>query len=195
MYGLEPTNGVAYNAYMPILQSAFAVSGPSPTTTATTTKSATTTTRATTTTTKATTATTTSRVTSTGTTSLPSPTGACAARFGQCGVSRDSEPPIESVFGLTKYRATDGQVRHAVRADRPAPRRTTGTPNACRCSGMRRADSSYGVQILVASKQCPHWHMVRLRGQLRTRPSACSYLVGDSPSQMLECFKEPPDLL
>ncbi|GAB7329294.1 hypothetical protein MBLNU13_g01095t3 [Cladosporium sp. NU13] len=79
MYGLEPTNGVAYNAYMPILQSAFAVSGPSPTTTTTTT------TRSATTTTKTTTATTTSRVTSTGTTSLPSPTGACAARYGQCG--------------------------------------------------------------------------------------------------------------
>jgi endoglucanase len=83
MYGLEPTDGVAYNAYMPILQSAFAVSGPSPTTT---------TTRTSTTTSKATTApTTTTRATSASSTkttsSSPAPTGNCAAKYGQCGVS------------------------------------------------------------------------------------------------------------
>ena len=82
MYGLEPTDGVAYNAYMPILQSAFAVSGPSPTTT---------TTRTSTTTSKATTApTTTTRATSattTKTSSSPAPTGNCAAKWSQCGVS------------------------------------------------------------------------------------------------------------
>lgn len=131
MYGLEPTNGVAYSAYMPILQSAFAVSGSNPTTTI-----ASTTTRATTTTTRATTATTTSRVTSTGTTSLPSPTGACAARYGQCGVSRHPQPNNMNDQDLTSYRATDGQARHAVRADRLAPKRTTGTRNACRCDDL-----------------------------------------------------------
>lgn len=168
MYGLEPTNGVAYNAYMPILQSAFAVSGSNPTTTATTT------TRGTTTTTQATTATTTSRVTSTGTTSLPSPTGACAARYGQCGVSRNPQSQGENDCGLTKYRATDGEVPHAARADRLAPRRTTGTPNACRCDEMWQIGSSYGSPVSAASKQYPHGDMVRLRVKLRRTPSVRS---------------------
>ena len=190
MYGLEPTNGVAYNAYMPILQSAFAVSGSNPTTTI-----ATTTTKATTTTTRATTATTTSRVTSTGTTSLPSPTGACAARYGQCGVSRRLQTHGENDFGLTIYRATDGQARHAVRADRLAPRRTTGTRNACRCDGIWRFHISYGVPILAASEQCPHWYVLCMRGKLRTRPLLFSYLVGDSSSQISKCSSKPPDLL
>jgi hypothetical protein len=84
MYGLEPTDGVAYNAYVPILQSAFAVSGPSPTTT--TARTSTTTSRATTaptTTTRATSA------SSTKTSSSPAPTGNCAAKYGQCGVSAE----------------------------------------------------------------------------------------------------------
>ena len=85
MYGLEPTDGVAYNAYMPILQSAFAVSGPSPTTTSS---------RTTTTTSKATSApTTTTRttsVTTTRTSSNPAPTGNCVAKYGQCGVSLEA---------------------------------------------------------------------------------------------------------
>lgn len=163
---------------MPILQSAFAVSGTNPTTTATTT-----TTIGTTTTTKATTATTTSRVTSTGTTSLPSPTGACAARYGQCGVSRYPQSHGENDLGLTNYRATDGEVRHAVRADRLAPRRTTGTHNACRCDESRRVDSSYWLLIsAVGRNQCPCWHEVRLRVKSRTRPSIRSYVVGDSSS-------------
>lgn len=190
MYGLEPTNGVAYNAYMPILQSAFAVSGSNPTTTI-----ATTTTRATTTTTRATTATTTSRVTSTGTTSLPSPTGACAARFGQCGVSLYMKPYEENGLGLTHHRATDGAVRRAVRADRLAPRRTTGTRNVCRRDENRRIHSSYGVPIPAASEQCPHWYMLCMRGKLRIRPSLCSYLVGDSFTQISMCHSKSPDVL
>lgn len=86
MYGLEPTEGVAYNAYMPILQSAFAVSGPSPTTT-TSAKTTTTTSKATTaptTTTRATSA----SITKTTTSSSPAPTGSCAAKWAQCGVSK-----------------------------------------------------------------------------------------------------------
>lgn len=151
MYGLEPTNGVAYNAYMPILQSAFAGSGSNPTTTTATT------TRSSTTTTRATTATTTSRVTSTGTTSLPSPTGACAARYGQCGVSQYPQSYRKNDLGLTKYRATDGQVRHAVRADRLAPKRTTGTPNACRRDAMFGGSTARIVFPLAASEHCLHW--------------------------------------
>lgn len=183
MYGLEPTNGVAYNAYMPILQSAFAVSGSNPTTTTATT------TRGTTTTTRATTATTTSRVTSTGTTSLPSPTGACAARYGQCGVSRFPQSHGKNDLGLTNYRVTDGEVRHAVRADRLAPRPTTGTLNACRRHEIWRVVSSYWGSVSSVSKhQCPRWHEVRLRVKLRTSPFICSYIVGDNFNQMLHQF-------
>jgi hypothetical protein len=90
IFGLEPTDGVAYSAYMPILQSAFAGAGSSPpTSTTTTSRSATTTTKAT----SAPTTATTTRVTTTttnGTTLSPSPTGNCAARYGQCGVSKKS---------------------------------------------------------------------------------------------------------
>jgi hypothetical protein len=192
MYGLEPTAGVAYNAYVPILQSAFAVSGSNPaTTTTTTTRGSTTTTKATTTTTKATTVTTTSRVTSTGTTSLPSPTGACAARYGQCGVSRYPQHIEENNLDLTKYRVTAGQARHAVRAARRAPRRTSGTPNACRCETWQ-VNSSYGVTNLTTSKHRPHWHVACLRVKLRTGLSLCSCLVGDSFSQILRCVKSLP---
>lgn len=176
MYGLEPTAGVAYNAYVPILQSAFAVSGSNPTTTTTTTRGSTTTTsRATTTTTKATTATTTSRVTSTGTTSLPSPTGACAARYGQCGVSRCPQHIEENNLNLTKYRATAGQARHAARADRLALRRTIGTPNACRCETWR-VDSSCGAPNLAKSRHYTLWNLVCTRAKPRTRPSSRSFV-------------------
>jgi len=108
MYGLEPTNGVAYSAYMPILQSAFAVSGPSPTTT--TSKTATTTSKATTAPTTTTRATSSS---STMTSSTPAPTGNCAAKYGQCGVSIDQNwkfdletdcVPGHWIFGLNLLR-------------------------------------------------------------------------------------------
>lgn len=87
MYGLEPTNGAAYNAYMPILQSAFAGSGSGGTTTATSTTSSRTT---------STTARTTSTTTTTRTTSSPSPTGNCASKWSQCGVGiscKSRKPP------------------------------------------------------------------------------------------------------
>jgi hypothetical protein len=94
-------------------------------------------------------------------------------------------------LGLTKHRATDGQALHAVRADRLAPRRTTGTPNACRCETWR-VDSSCGAPNLAKSRHHPLWHLVCTRAKLRTRPSSCSYLVGDSSSQILKCYKTVP---
>lgn len=98
------------------------------------------------------------------------------ARYGQCGVSRHPQFHGENDFGLTIYRATDGEVRHAVRADRLAPRPTTGTLNACRCDESRRVDSAYWLSVsAVGRKQCPRWHEVRSGVKSRTRPSIRSY--------------------
>jgi hypothetical protein len=129
MYGLEPTDGVAYNAYMPILQSAFAVSGPSPTTT---------TSRTSTTTSKATTApTTTTRATSASSTkttsSSPAPTGNCAAKYGQCGVSIKSYRVWQLIIRTDHIpRALVTRAQLAASVDLPARRRTTTTRSACR---------------------------------------------------------------
>ncbi|KAL1584111.1 hypothetical protein WHR41_07291 [Cladosporium halotolerans] len=97
MYGLEPTNGAAYNAYMPILQSAFAGSGSGGTTTATSTTSSRTT---------STTARTTSTATTTRTTSSPSPTGNCASKWGQCG-GNGWNGPFCCVSGSTCQKSND----------------------------------------------------------------------------------------
>lgn len=104
MYGLEPTQGAAYSAYMPILSSAFAGSGSGSTSTtaksATTTTAKTTTSAKTTTTVTATTTTRTTAVPTTKTTATPTPTGNCAARYGQCGVSASTN----TIF---KFQSTD----------------------------------------------------------------------------------------
>lgn len=89
MYGLEPTQGVAYSAYMPILEAAFSGSGSgSPTTTSKTTTS----TR------------TTSTATTTRTSTSSTPGASCVARYAQCGVSRGS-----SIIGLRVTNEKIGQ--------------------------------------------------------------------------------------
>ena len=100
----------------------------------------------------------------------------------------------ENNVGLTKYRATDGQVRHAVQADQLAPKRMTGTPNACRRNQIWRIDSSCGVPILGVSKCYTYWRMAHLTVMLRTIPSLRLYLVGGYSSQILRYFIEPPSL-
>jgi hypothetical protein len=48
-------------------------------------------------------------------------------------------------------------VRHAVRADRLAPKRTTGTPNACRRDAMFGECTARIVFPLAASEHCLPW--------------------------------------
>jgi hypothetical protein len=155
IFGLEPTDGVAYSAYVPILQSAFAGAGSSPSTSSTTTSRVTTT--ATRTTSVPTTATTTRATTTTSnrTTSSPSPTGNCAARYGQCGVSERSLSSASGSRDLTKCRAPDIQAQRAVRAARRARRQTTGTPNAC-SSSMTCIRTRYNVAVERQSEMVSH---------------------------------------